>query len=361
MAVYKSLLHQMVSETETEFWNDSCAVSELKYAIEHGASGATTNPVIVGGVLKQEMDLWKERINQIINENPAFSEIDVAWQLNEEMALKGAEMLMPVFRESGGRKGRISIQTNAQYYRDTAKMVEQAVRFDRLAPNMQVKMPATKAGIAAIEEATYRGVNINATVSFTVAQSIAVAEAVERGLKRREAEGRDTSGMIPVCTLMVGRTDDWLKAVEAKKGFLEDPGYLEWAGVACFKKSCEIFSKRGYRTRMLAAAYRNILQCTEFIGGNVVLTIPSGWQKKINNCGAGFERKMDRPVNPAIVEALYGKFAEFRKAYDEDGLKIEEFDSYGAVARTLRQFLAGYSDLLAVIRDFMVKNPDTGI
>ena len=65
----------------------------------------------------------------------------------------------------------------------------QAIRFSRLAPNMIVKIAATHAGIVAIEEATYRGISINATVSFTLPQAIAVAEAVERGLKRREAEG----------------------------------------------------------------------------------------------------------------------------------------------------------------------------
>lgn len=358
MADYKSPLHQMVSTTKTEFWNDSCAVSELRYAIEHGCSGATTNPVIVTGVLKKEMPLWEERIKQIISENPSYSEIEVAWQLNEEMAVKGAQMLMPVFEKSGGRKGRISIQTNAQYYRDAGKMADQAEKFSKLAPNMQVKMPVTKAGIKAIEEATYRGVNINATVSFTVAQSIAVAEAVERGLKRREAEGKDTKGMIPVCTLMVGRTDDWLKVIDGKKGYLNDPGYLEWAGVACFKKAYKIFQERGYRTRMLAAAYRNLLQWSEFIGGDVVLTIPSGWQKKINSSDIKVEERISAPVKQEIIDKLYSRFEDFRKAYDEDGLSTDEFEHYGAVRRTLRQFLSGYAELLAFIRDYMVQNPD---
>ena len=82
--------------------------------------------------------------------------------------------------------------------------LEQAVEFSKLAPNMIVKIPATSAGIPAIEEATYRGVSINATVSFTLPQAIAVAEAVERGLKRRETEGKEIATMGPVCTIMVG-------------------------------------------------------------------------------------------------------------------------------------------------------------
>ncbi|MEN4012410.1 MAG: transaldolase family protein [Bellilinea sp.] len=83
-------------------------------------------------------------------------------------------------------------------------MVEQAVHFDSLAANMQVKLPVTAAGVAAIEEVTYRGVNINATVCFSVPQAIAVAEAVERGLRRCEAQGIIVDKMSPVCTIMVG-------------------------------------------------------------------------------------------------------------------------------------------------------------
>jgi transaldolase len=72
---------------------------------------------------------------------------------------------------------------------------------------MIVKIPATRAGIAAIEEATYRGISINATVSFTLPQCIAVAETMERGFRRREREGHDVSRMGPVCTIMGGRLE----------------------------------------------------------------------------------------------------------------------------------------------------------
>ena len=71
---------------------------------------------------------------------------------------------------------------------------------------------------------------------FSLPQCVAVAEAVERGLKRRESEGKDISTMGPVCTIMVGRLDDWLKVVMEKENISTDPGYLEWAGVAVFKK-----------------------------------------------------------------------------------------------------------------------------
>src|SRR6266478_1646117 len=96
-ATFRGPLHEMVSTTATDFWNDSCSIEELTYAIENGAVGATTNPTIVGDVLKKEMPAWRARIASIIAENPTWTEDDVTWKLNEEMAVRAAELLRPVF------------------------------------------------------------------------------------------------------------------------------------------------------------------------------------------------------------------------------------------------------------------------
>jgi transaldolase len=66
---------------------------------------------------------------------------------------------------------------------------------------------------------------------------------------------------------------------------------------------------------------------------------------------------MDDPVDPAIVDELYRKFPEFRRAYDEDGLSIPEFDRYGATVRTLRSFIEAYRELTGVVRDSMLPPP----
>jgi len=357
MSEVMSHLKKSVNLCDMEIWNDSCSIEELNYAIGHGASGATTNPVIVLNVLKQEMHLWKDRILEIIKDEPKASEVDISWKVIEEMAVKGASILKPVFDETKGKKGRISIQTNAQLYRDAQAMTEQAIKFNKLADNMMVKMPTTAAGIKAFEEATYNGVNINATVSFTVPQAVQVAEAVERGLKRREAEGKDISFLTPVCTIMVGRLDDWLKIVAARDKIAVTPGVLDWAGVAAFKNAYRIYKEKGYRTRLLSAAYRNHLHWSQLIGDDIVQTIPAKWQKLYNASDIEPEVTINKPVDPAIMDELTRLFPEFVKAYEPDGMTPEEFVSYGATARTLRGFLAGYSELLAVVRDLMVPNP----
>ncbi|HJT86836.1 MAG TPA: transaldolase family protein, partial [Bryobacteraceae bacterium] len=216
----------------------------------------------------------------------------------------------------------------------------------------------TRAGIAGMEEATYRGVSINATVSFTVAQAIAAAEAVERGLARREKESLEIASMGPVCTIMVGRLDDWLKVILARDGICIEPGWLEWAGVAVFKEAYRIYRERGYRLRLLSAAFRNHMHWSEFIGGDVVISPPYSWQVQFNASDIPIVPRMDAPVEPNVVRGLAAKFMDFRRAYEEDGLSIDEFDGFGATRRTLRQFLAAVADLHAVIRDIMVPNPD---
>jgi len=352
-----SPLHRTVSATATDFWNDSCSVSELEYAIANGAVGATTNPPIVLTVLKKEYEFWKGRLRRLIADNPTATEDAIAWMLIEQVGLRGAEMLLPVFEREKELKGRLSMQTNPVNYMDTAKLVEQAVHFSGLARNIQVKIPVTAAGVAAIEEATRLGVNVNATVSFTVPQAIAVAKAVERGLDRRAKEGHDVSKMRPVCTIMVGRTDDYMKLVAKRDKVVTTPGYLDWCGVAVIKKAYGLFKKRGYRARLLAAAYRHHLHWSELIGGDVVLTIPHEYQVLFNNSDIEVKPRMDDPVDPGIVADVYRKLPEFRRAYDEDGLSVAEFDHYGATVRTLRSFIEAYRELTSVVRDEMLPPP----
>jgi transaldolase len=67
---------------------------------------------------------------------------------------------------------------------------------------------------------------------------------------------------------------------------------------------------------------------------------------------------MDNPVDPKIVGALTDQFADFDRAYSENGISVDDFDTFGATLRTLRQFLAAGAELNAVIRDYMVPNPD---
>jgi len=351
-------LQRTATEFPTDYWNDSCNAAELSYAIDNGAVGATSNPTIVGTVMKQEYDIWAPRVREIIAAHPSWTDQQVTWQVIEEMAIRGWKMLEPIWEQSHGQKGRLSIQIDPTFNVSLERMVEQARHFDTLAPNVQVKFPATAVGLEAIEQATYEGININATVSFTVPQALAVGAVVDRALARREAEGHDTSWMSPIVTIMIGRTDDWVKVSNKRDGIILDPAAADWAGIAVFKRAAAIFEERGYRARLLAAAYRHHLHWSELIGGDVSMTIPAAWQRLFNASSVEVKDRWSDPVPQTHIDELTAHVPEFVKAYEPDGLSIPEFDTYGATMRTLRAFVASYWELVGTIDDLMIPDPD---
>lgn len=352
-----SPLLTMTQTTPTTLWNDSSDPVELSQSISWGAVGATCNPVIALAAIKADLPRWRARILELAEELPTATETQIGWRIVEEVSTDAATLLMPAFEEHRGVNGRLSMQTDPRFHRDATALADQAEHFSSLAPNIIVKIPATHTGIEAIEEATYRGVSINVTVSFTVPQAVAAGEAIERGLRRREAEGKDTSTMGPVVTIMVGRLDDWMKDLDKKDKPCIDPGFYEWAGVAVFKRAYEVFQERGLRARLLSAAYRNHLQWTELVGGEVVVSIPFGWQQRFQASGIDPTPRMDIPVDTRIVDTLYDSVPDFRRAYDVDGMATTEFDEFGATRKTLRQFLDADAQLDTLVRDILVPAP----
>jgi transaldolase len=346
----------MTEMTPTCLWNDSASLEELTYSIRNGAVGATCNPVIVLDVLKQEMKEWQGHIRQLIREMPTSTEGEIGWRVVEDISRRSAELLRPTFEKHQGRNGRLSVQTDPRFFRNPEAMLEQAIHFSGLAPNIIVKLPATSAGIQAIEEATYHGVSINATVCFSLPQCIAVAEAFERGLQRRKREGNEAEVVGSVCTIMVGRLDDWLKIAADAHGITLDPGLIDWAGVAVFKKTYSLFRERGYRMRLLSAAFRNHYHWSELIGGDIVISPPYKWQVRFNASDVEVVSRIDTPVDPRIIAELL-KLEDFRRAYTADGMSVSEFDHFAPTIRTLRQFIGACHDLERLVRDFILPEP----
>jgi transaldolase len=338
-------LGRTIAETPTDIWNDSCNVDELAYAVDFGAVGATANPTIVVDNWKKDPDRWAGRVRELAAEEPALSERELAMAIVAEMSVRAAPLLMPAFEASGGRAGRLSIQTDPTLFRDAPAMVTQAFAFTGLAPNVIVKFPTTRAGVAGMEEASYRGISVNATVSFSVAQAVAAAEAVERGMARREADGHDISSMGPVITIMMGRLEDWLREVVDRDGLTLHPSALPWSGIAAFKRAYEVWRERGFRARLLGAAIRHHLHWSELIGGDVVITLPPAWQRRFQASSVEVRSRIDDPVDPVWLEEL-SKLDDFNRAYEPAGLAVDEFDSFGPSVKTLRTFIGSYHELL---------------
>jgi transaldolase len=349
-----SRMAQMTS-LGADWWNDSGVPSELGEAVALGAVGGTSNPVIVSQAAKANPGLIRPILEQLICDHPTATEDDLAWRLIHALGVQSAKQLEPVYHATRGMKGFLSMQVNPKFHPARDRMVAQAMELAALAPNIAIKVPATAAGIEAMEEITARGVRVNATVSFSVAQALAVSDAFARGLKRARQAGRDTDTIHPYITIMIGRVDDHLKRVAEVQKIATSPGVLDWAGIAVFKNAHRLFKDSGRPGTLLAAAYRHEGHWSRIIGRTVLQTVPYTWWTKFNVAEIEPRETLNDPVDEAIVGELRAKFRDFARAYDADGMTPAEFAHYGATVHTLNQFLGGYDDLVAIVRAAMVR------
>lgn len=351
-----SLLRRMTVETPTELWSDGCELRSLERALARGATGATTNPVLVMQAIEADRARWDEVTRALAREHPSEGEGEIAWRLVGRAACEGAALLMPIFERSRGTRGRLSVQTSPQHHRDAAKMIAQGIELARVAPNAAVKLPTTAAGLVAMEELTARGIVINATVSFGVPQAIAAAEAVERGLARR-SRGAPLERVTPWVTIMAGRIDDHLRDVVRARGIAIEIERVRHASTAIVRRAYRLFRARGYRARLLVAAMRSHHHWSEFVGGDLVITIPPEWQERFDASGVEVRSRIDDPVDPEVVAELARALPDFVRAYEERGLAPGEFASFGASVKTLRQFLGALDRLVGYVRDVMLPPP----
>jgi len=338
-----------------DWWNDSGVPAELAEAVALGAVGGTSNPVIVSQAAIANPGLCLPILERQMAENPRDTEDELAWKLIHTLGIDAAGRLRPVYEASHGRKGYLSMQVNPKFYPAPQRMLDQAQELSALAPNIAIKAPATEAGIVAMEEMVARGISVNATVSFAVAQALAVSAAFERGLKRARAAGVATDKVQLYITLMIGRVDDQLKRVIDAEKIAVTPGAVDWAGIAVFKHAHRIFKGSGRPGTLLAAAYRHENHWSQIIGCEVLQTVPYTWWTKFNQSATEPRLTLGEEVDGAILAELRAKFPDFIKAYDTDGMQPADFIRYGPTIHTLNQFLGGYADLIGFVRAAMLR------
>ena len=345
---------QQTAEFGSDWWNDSNDHVELQHAYDEGAVGATSNPVITFNSVKSHPDIWNPVIDEMIITNHNASEDEILWLLIDKVGERAAKILLPVYEQTKGEKGKLSLQVNPKYYRNADIMFEQGKYLASLAPNIAIKCPALPAGIEAMEKLTAIGISINATVSFTVPQAVQVAEAIERGLIQAENNGVDITNVTPYVTIMVGRIDDHLKRQKEIGNINVSPDIIDWASIAIFKNAYTIFKKKEYRSKLLAAAFRCDLHWKEIVGGDIIISMPYEWWNRFNSSDVEVKNRINDPVDENIINTLEKNFEDFNRAYDENGMKSDEFESFGASVHTMNTFLEGYDEFINLIRNRMI-------
>ncbi|ADY12350.1 transaldolase family protein [Sphaerochaeta globosa] len=325
-------LQWLANETDSIWWHDSANQDEQQRALSWGAVGMTTNPFLVNQTLSSQPGQWNDAIKDVLSLYGDEKVLGLVKAVTGHYAQSFSELYLQ--RLPG--YGYVCVQTNPNKCGDYAYMLSQAKQYATWFPNVVIKLPATKAGIQAYEECAALGINVAATVSFTVPQVLSVAQAAKRGIERARQKG--LKAPLTIAVLMVGRLDDYLRDVaqDQQADVLESD--IRQAGTACIKKAYQLFTQRGYETYLMPAGCRGANHITALSGARMIMSISVKIQEELLSLQGPFETEIDKPVDDAVIRRLL-KLSEFRKAYDEDGMQTEDFITFGSCNRTIDQFI----------------------
>ena len=330
-----------------------------------GFRGVTTNPPLCLQAIKLAPDVWAARIREIAREHPGDDVEAVYWRLYLELVRKGAEMIHPVFKASGGRYGLVSGQVDPRWVRDGRRMLEQGLEIAAQGENVMVKIPGSKEGYEVIEELTARGISTNNTTSFTVPQYLRCMAAVSAGLLRASASGADVSRWRSVITHMsarLGELGDWRTEAKARGIPLS---------LAEIRDGEEAVLKRAYHWGKANHHPSKMLQCSmrietddrtgktvsrhlaDFAGSDMVYTCPPGFIAGLMAAQDKLEpfdvKAIDREPRQDSIEKLL-KLPSFRAAYEFEGMRPDEFAHFGAFKATETEFAAATRQTVDFVR-----------
>src|SRR5512138_3206430 len=171
-----------------------------------GLRGITSNPSIFNKAIS-EGDSYDEQIAALVGEGKGPGEIYEILTVKDVQ--DACDIMMPVYTESGGIDGFVSLEVSPYLARDTKGTIEEVHRLFRAVnrPNCYIKIPGTREGLPAIEEMLYEGIPVNITLLFSVERYAEVADAYVRALERRAAEGKPVDNVISVASFFLSRID----------------------------------------------------------------------------------------------------------------------------------------------------------
>lgn len=332
-------LRWLSGNTQSVYWHDSAIRAEQLEGFSNGAVGMTTNPFLVHQTLTKDRAFWQADLAKIPKGLKGDEKVEALIRM---VTTYYAEQAKPFYNLEKGT-GFVCAQTNPNMTGSAEYMVCQAKRLASWAENIVVKLPATMAGIEAYEECIAQGMNVAATVSFTVSQALAVAEARKRGKRRAEANGIKTG--LSIAVLMVGRLDDYLRDVAQDSAPNVQESDILQAGTACIKRAYSIFQEKGYDTFLMPAGCRGANHIVDLAGAKMLMSIAPKIADMLKNVDT-MEERIDVPVDEKIIARLK-TMPEFCKAYEPDGMKPEHFITFGSANRTTDQFINdGWNPLL---------------
>lgn len=173
---------------------------------EEGLRGITSNPAIfsqaIGGSTAYDEQIARSA-------RAGRSALQIYEELTSQDIRDACDALLPVYRDTGGLDGYVSLEVSPLLARDTAGSIAEGAHLAKLVdkPNLMIKIPGTAEGLPAVEELLYRGINVNVTLLFSIEVYQAVAEAWLKALERRHAAGQPVNNVASVASFFVSRID----------------------------------------------------------------------------------------------------------------------------------------------------------
>jgi len=333
--------HRVRRQTGTRFWINNPTGEEIDWALAAGAISCTTNPAYCARLLASEPDYVNGLIDTVIREIPdCEGAAPVVYQRSAQRLL---ERFLPSYERSGGRSGFVTLQDDPRREDDADSVIRFAVENSRLGPNVMAKIPVIQSGLEAIEGCVARNIPICATEVFSISQAIHVDE------RYRKAASRTGNHPPLSITHITGIFDEYLRKTAAREGIAISDGVISQAGCAVARKQYGILRQRGSDVTMLGGGARSPGHFTEFVGGDIHITINWSTAAELIQRDPPVESRIDAGTPEAVLEQLSAAFPDFDKAYRDDGLDVSEFADYGPVQLFRNMFLDGWYTLLAAI------------
>jgi transaldolase/glucose-6-phosphate isomerase len=190
----------------------------LKKMVDEGLLGVTSNPSIFDKAISGSAD-YDDQIFELVAAHSSVPVEEIIQALMARDIQMAADVLSPVYERTTGRDGYVSVEVTPSKARDTRATIEEArllwSRIDR--KNLMVKIPATREGLPAVEQAISEGININVTLIFSCERYREVAEAYTAGLEKRLRDGKPVDHVASVASVFVSRIDALVdKLIEEK-------------------------------------------------------------------------------------------------------------------------------------------------
>jgi len=237
----RTVLHQLL-ELGQQIWLDNLSrdlldEGRLARLLEMGVSGITTNPAIFENAIAKS-PLYREDVEAL--RRAALSPVQRLEQLTFADVRRACDLLLPLWKASGGERGYVSLEVDPELAHDAAGTIAAARQVHAAIerPNLLVKIPGTVAGAQALDALVAEGINVNVTLLFSRTQYRRVAEAYRRGLEQRQAAGRPLAPIFGVASLFLSRLDTAVDALLVERA----PEHPEWQG-----KTAVAFAKLAYQ------------------------------------------------------------------------------------------------------------------